>query len=57
MPERDAEFKAKDSWRLMAILVLDYKRRVWDNLTEDEKTARGAKARNEIRLRLENGDS
>jgi len=55
MPERDEEFNQMDTWRLFAILVLDYKRRIWDALTPEQQVARGRKARDEIAERLDEG--
>lgn len=55
MPERDAEFNQMSTERLFAIWILDFKRRVWDELTEEQQIARGQKAREEMRLRREEG--
>jgi len=52
---RDNEFSEMDDWKLFAILVLDYKRRIWDALTEEQQIIRGRKARDEIAERLAEG--
>ena len=55
MPERDNEFNEMDDKEAQAIFTLDYMARVWSKLTEEQKTARGKKARDEMIERLKEG--